>query len=153
MQSHQREAGGGVIECGPIPVHGGVTSGTILREVGRLMRRVGGVVVVGLVAVPARAARQAVIVIGVALTALHAGVRARQCETGGGMIECRRTGPVDRQGSMTQRAILRKPAGFVRRIGGSVKVVQVAVDARRTGEAVVVVDVAGGARLGGMGTR
>ena len=53
MQSHQREAGGSVIERGAVPIRRGVAAGAVLREVGCFVRRIVGAVVVGLVAAPA----------------------------------------------------------------------------------------------------
>src|ERR1019366_7632691 len=52
VETHQGEAGGGVVEGGAGPIGGRVAPGAILREVGRLVRRIGGSVVVRLVAVP-----------------------------------------------------------------------------------------------------
>src|ERR1019366_8520428 len=78
MESHQREAGGSVIERGAIPIRRGVAAGAILREIGCFVRRGVGSVVVALVTVPAGPAGQAVVVVHVALGALQAGVRAGQ---------------------------------------------------------------------------
>ena len=105
-------------------------------------RRVGGVsgaVVIGLVAVDAGAAVQAVIVVGVALRALQVHVRARQGETGGCMIK-RCTQPIG--GGVAQGAILREPRRLVRGICGAVVSGQVTVDAGAACQAVIVVDVA-----------
>ena len=82
MESHQREAGDGVAETGAGPIDHGVAHGTILRKAGLFVRRVVGVVVIGLVTAPARRAGQTEIVIRVALGALHAGMRAGQREPG-----------------------------------------------------------------------
>lgn len=82
VESHQREAGGGVVETGAGPIDHGVAPGTILREAGLFVRRVIGVVVIGLVTTPARRAGQTEIVICVALGALHAAMRAGQREPG-----------------------------------------------------------------------
>jgi len=75
MDAHQREASYGVIEDGAIPIDGGVAAGAVLREVSRLMGRIGCAIVVRLVTTPTGAGSQAVIVIDVALCALQAGVR------------------------------------------------------------------------------
>ena len=149
VQSHQREARSGVVESGSVPIHRGVTAGTILREVGRLMRRIVGVVVIRLVTVPAGAARQAVVVVCVALRALQAGVGAGQGEPGGRVVEGG-AGPVERRGTMAQRAVLRESGGLVRRVVGTVVIGLVTAPARRAIQCVVVVDVARGALLGGV---
>ena len=94
VEAHQGEARGGVVKGGAVPICRGVTPGAILREVGRLMRRTVGSVVVGLVTVPASCRGQAVVVVHVALDALHAGVRASQREPGRRMVK-RGAGPVD----------------------------------------------------------
>lgn len=107
VHSHQRETGGRMVESRAEPVRRRVAPGAVLREVRGLMRRIGGAVVVGLVAVPARTARQAVIVVHVALRALHAGMRAGQREAGGRVIESG-AGPVRDGCAMAQSAILRE---------------------------------------------
>ena len=83
-----------MVEGGSIPIHGGMAGGTILREIDGLMRRIVGAVIVGLVAVPASAAGEAVVIVHVALGALLADVRARQGEAGSRMVE-HRAGPVE----------------------------------------------------------
>ena len=52
------------------------------REVGGFVRRIIGVVEIGLVTAPARRAGQTEVVVRVALGALHAGMRAGQREPG-----------------------------------------------------------------------
>src|ERR1035441_7000204 len=74
VDTYQGEPGGRVIERGAIPIRRGVAAGAILREIGCLVRRGVGSVVVVLVAVPAGPAGQAVVVVYVALGALQAGV-------------------------------------------------------------------------------
>ena len=120
-----------------------------MREVRRFVWRVGGPVVIGLVAVPAVPVGQAVIVVGVALCALQAGVRARQREAGAGVVEGR-AGPVRDRGTVTQRAILREACRLMRRIRRPVEIVQMAVDAGGAAQCVIVVQVARRALLGGM---
>jgi len=58
----QRKAGSGVIEGRPAPAgHRRVTKAAILRQVAGSMIGIGGVVVIGLVAIPARPAADRVI--------------------------------------------------------------------------------------------
>ena len=151
VETHQREAGGGVVEGGAVPIRRGVAAGAILREVGRLMRRVVGSVVVGLVAAPAGAARQAVVVVHVTLGAQYAGMCAGQREPGSRVVE-RGAGPVEGRGSVAQGAVLRESGGLVRRVGGPIEVGEMAVDAGCAGQGVVVVDMARGALLAGVET-
>ena len=149
VESHQREPGSRVVERGAAPIGRSVTAGTILREVGRLVGRIVGVVEIGLVTVPAGPARQTVVVVDMALHALQADVGAGQSEPGGRVVEVG-AGPVEGRGSVAQGAVQRESSGFVRRVGGSVIVRQVAVRAGRGAQAVVVVEVAPGALLGGV---
>ena len=149
VRTGQGEARGGVVEDSARPVGGGVASGTILRESGGQVRRVVGPIVVGLVAVPAGAAGQAVVVIDVALGALHRRVETGECEARAGVVE-RRSRPVEDRGSVALGAVLRESGGQVRRVAGAIVVVLVAVPAGCAGQAVVVVHVATGARLAGM---
>ena len=77
-----------MIELAGRPYHGVVTALASCREARRYMvnRRL-RVVVIGLVARHAGRARQVVIVIHVALSALRRRVRSSQCPAGRGMIE------------------------------------------------------------------
>ena len=150
VESHQREARGGVVESGAGPIDHGVAAGTILREARLFVRRVVGVVEIGLVTAPARPARQTEVVVRVALGALHAGMRAGQREPGSCVVEGGGAGPVKGRSSMAQGAVLREAGGFVRWVVGSVEVALVAVPAGRAGQAVVVVEVARRALLGGV---
>src|ERR1019366_9523944 len=138
VETYQREPGGGVIEDGATPIGRGVTAGTILREVGRFVRRSVGYVVVVLVAAPAGAARQAVVVVHVALGAQQAGMRARQGEPGSRVVEGG-AGPVEGRRSVALGAVLREAGSFVRRVGGSVVIGLVAAPARRAVQRVIVV--------------
>ena len=99
VEAHQREAGSRVVEGGAVPIRRGVTPGTILREVGGLMRRISGVVEIGLVTAPAGATRQIVVAAHVALGALNAGMRTGQGEPGRRVVE-RGAGPVEGRGSV-----------------------------------------------------
>src|ERR1019366_3317790 len=141
VDPHQGEPGSRVVESGATPIGGGVTAGTILREVGRLVRRVVGAVVIGLVTVPAGCAGQAIVAVHVALGALQAGMCAGQRKSGSRMVK-RGAGPVEGRGSVAQGAVLRESGGFVWRVVGSVVVALVAVPASRARQAVVVVQVA-----------
>src|ERR1035437_3851282 len=86
VATRQCEAGGGVVERGAVPIGRAMTPGTILREGRLFVRRIVGVVVIGLVTAPAGAAGQAEVVVDVALGALHAGMRAGQGEAGSRMV-------------------------------------------------------------------
>jgi len=149
VEAGQGKAGGGVIEGGAGPVGRGMARGTVLREAGRQVGRIGGAVVIGLMAIPAGAAGQAVIAVHVALGARHGQMEACQSKTGGRVIE-RSAGPVQRGSAMAQRAILGKTGGLVGRIGGAVVIGLMAIPARRAGEAVVVIDMALRALYGGV---
>ena len=99
MRPSQRESGSGVVEVGPGPVGRSVAAGAVLGEPQSFVGRVRRPVVVGLVAVPTSRAGQAVVVADVALDALQTGMRAGQCEAGGGVVKgggC----PVDRSNAM-----------------------------------------------------
>ena len=138
-----------MVERGAVPIHRRMAGGTILREIDGLVRRIVGAVVVGLVAVPAGRAGQAVVTVHMALCALQARVRARQGEAGGGMIEnCAR--PVERRGAVTQRAVLWEPRGFMRRIGRAVVVGEMTTDAGRTGQVEIVIRMARRTALAGV---
>ena len=150
METHQRKAGSGVVEDGAVPIDRAMAAGTILRETRLFVRRVVGVVVIGLVTAPARPACQIEVIVGVALGALQAGVRAGQRKPGSRVVKSSRSGPVEGRSSMAQGAVLREPARFVRRVVGSVEVAEMAVDAGRAVQAEVVVDVARRALLGGV---
>ena len=147
MESHQREAGGRVVEGGAAPIGRGVTARTILREVGRLVRRISGVVEIGLMTIPAGSARQTVVVAHMALDTLQADMRACQGEPRRRVVE-RSGGPVEGRGSVAQGAIQRESGGFVRRVRRPVEVGEMAIAASRAGQAVVIVEVAPGALLG-----
>ena len=54
VQTHQREARGGVVERGAVPIHGGMATRAILRESAGFVWRVVRAIVVSLVTVPAR---------------------------------------------------------------------------------------------------
>jgi len=149
VRAGQGEAGCGVIEGGAGPIGGGVASGAVLRETGGSVRRVVGVVVVGLMAAPASPAGEAVVVIDVTLRALEIEVRAGQGEAGGGVVESR-AGPVSNRRTVTQSAVLGESRSLVGRIVGVVVIDLVAAPARGAGEAVVVVDMTCRALLGGV---
>ena len=148
VRAGQREARGRVVERGARPVGRRVAERAVLRESGSLVARRRGVVVLGLVAVEAGGAGEAVVVVDVALRALRGGMRAGEGEARRRMVE-RRAHPLG--GVVAQRAVLREPRGFVRRRVGSVVIGEVAIDAGGAGEAVVVVDVALRALGRGMG--
>ncbi len=141
VQTNEGEAGRRMIERGSAPVGGGVALRAVLREVGRLVRRIVGVVVVRLVAVPAGAAREAVVVVHVALVALQGQMRPRQGEARGGVVE-RGIRPSGRGASVAEGAILREAGGHVRRIRCAVVIGLMTVPTGRAGQRVIVVDMA-----------
>ena len=131
MSAGERESRSGVIERRAGPVRGGVADRAVLREAGRSVRRVGGDVVIGEVAVNSGAAGQAIVVVHVTLRALQTGMSASERKPRSGVIE-RRASPV--RGGMAAAAILREVRGFMRRIVGIVVVRNVAVDAGPAGQ-------------------
>lgn len=146
VHPHQSEASRRMVEDRAQPVCRRVAARAILREIGRFVRRIGGPVIVRLVAVPACRAAQTVIVINVALRALQCGMCAGQREPSGRMVEGG-AGPVGDRGPVTDRAIRWETRRLVRRVDCAVEFFQMAVDASGTAERVVVVHVAGGALL------
>src|ERR1039458_3128686 len=108
MKTGECEARGGGVErrTRPVEGRGSVAPGAVLRESGGQMRRAEGAIVVGLVAVPAGRAGQAVVVVHVARGALLARVETCQREPGGRMVE-RGAGPVEGRGSVAPGAVLR----------------------------------------------
>jgi len=151
VHSHQRKAGGCVIERRAQPVGRGMASRAVLREVAGFVRWIIRPVIIRLVAVPARAATQGVIVVYVALRALQTGMRPGQREPGGRVIE-RRARPIRNRSAVAEGAILRETGRGVRRVVGSVEISQMAIDTGRAAQSVIVVHVAGGALLGRMQT-
>ena len=147
VKTGQRQRRGRVGERGTGPIGGGMANGTVLRESGGLVRRSGGSVVIGLVAIPAGRAGQAEVIIHVALGARCRKMRPGQGEARGGVVE-RGAGPIG--GGMAAGTILRESAGFVRRVGGVVVVGLVTVPAGGAGQAVIIVHVAQGALQAGM---
>src|ERR1017187_999745 len=119
MEAREGEARGGVVERGASPIGGGVAPGTILRESGGQVRRVAGRLVIGLVTVPAGAASKGVVVVHVALGALHRQMEPGECEARTGMVECR-TRPVEGRGSVALGAVLWESGGQVRRAEGAI---------------------------------
>ena len=128
VSAGQCESRGRVIERGTGPAGRVVALRAGLREAGLHVIRVARIIEVRLVAGDASRAGQAV---GtgraegcvVALIALQRDVRARQRETGGGMVEA---GAVPRGGGMALLAGCREAALHVARIGGAVEILHVA---------------------------
>ena len=133
MEACQSKAGARVIERGAGPISGGVTYRTVLWEAGGFVGRIGGVVVIGLVATPARATGQAEVVVRVALGALYADVCAGQREARCGVVE---HGPRPLRRVMAHRAVLRIAASHVVGTGRLLEIGQMAAHAlrRRIGE-------------------
>src|ERR1019366_2790230 len=108
-------------------------------DLGGQVRRVGGSIVVGLVAVPAGRAGQAVVVVDVARGALLAGVESHQRESGGRVVE-RGATPIGR--SVTAGTILREVSRLVGRIVGVVEIGLVTAPAGPARQTVVVAHMA-----------
>ena len=98
-----------------------MAQGAVLREAGGFVRRVGGAVVVGLMAVPAGRAGQAVVIVEVARRALLCGVEAQQLEPGGGVVESG-AGPIGR--GVAGSAVLREAGRRVVGTGGFLEIGQ-----------------------------
>ena len=151
MEPGQRETSGGVIKGRGSPIRRAVARLARLRETSRRVRRIVGAVEIGQVAADTSRVRgrQVVIAIHVALRALQGGVRARQREPGGRVIE-RRIPPG--RGRVALLARLREVRLHVIGVRGAVEVGQVAADAGRVGagQVVVVVHMALRALQGGM---
>ena len=98
-----------------------MAEGAVLRESGGFVRRVVGAVVVGLMAVTAGRAGQAVVIVEVARRALLGGVEAQQLEPGGGVVETR-AGPIS--GGVAGSARLREAGRRVVGSGGLLEVGQ-----------------------------
>ena len=87
VEPSQRKAGCGVVKAGSSPVSSVVALLAGLREVGLHVVRIVGGLEIGQVAGHASCVCDGVVVVDVALRALHAGVGTRQRESGGGVIE------------------------------------------------------------------
>lgn len=124
-----------------------MAEGAVLRESGGFVRRVVGSVEVGLVAVPAGPAGQAVVVVEVARRALLGGVEAQQFEPGGGVVE-RGAGPI--RGGVAGSAGLRKAGCCVVGTGGFLEIGQVTSHALLRRSRKHSIDVTLSARHGGM---
>ena len=143
VRSGQRKSGGGVVKGRAIPRSRGVTLLASLRKSGTDVVRIGRALKIFQVAADAGRVRagQVVVAVHVALSALHAGVRAGQGESCGRMIKvC--AGPGSRV--MALRTGLRECGLHVVRIRGCLEILQVATDARRIrgGQVVVAIHVA-----------
>lgn len=149
VRPRQREPGRRMVERRARPVGdcGSVTQRAVLRKACRGVRRICGPIVVRLVAVPARRARQAVVSVHVAGDALLSGMRSDQGESGGCVIECR---PAPIGGRVTAGAILREIGCLVRRVRRPVVVRLVAIPTGAVRQTVIAVDVALRALQAGM---
>ena len=126
MCAGQRETGGRVIELRSHPLHGVVADRAVLREAGGLVVRTIGRIEVVQVARQASRARQAEIVVDMALRALRGGMRASEGKTRGRMVELG-SHPLDRV--MAECAVLRECRGLVIRTASRIEIVQMAGDA------------------------
>ncbi len=143
MRAGQGEAGGRVIKRRITPRGRGVALLASLREIRLHVIRIGGALEILQVAAHASRVRagQVVIVVHVALHALHSRVCARQREAGGRVIE-RCSGPC--RGAVALLAGLRESSRDVIWVGGALEIRQVAAHARRVraGQIVVAIHVA-----------
>ena len=148
----QGEPGSGVIESRACPGGGAVALLASLREAGRNVIGIRSALEIFQVAAHACrvGAGQIVVPIHMALRALQRGMRPRQRESGGGMIEIR-THP--RRGVVTLGASLGEAGLHVIWSGRALEILQVAADTRRirTGQVVIVIHMALGALHCGMG--
>ncbi len=129
-----------MVEARRLPCTGVVTHLAGLREPSRHVIRIGRTLEIFQVARHAGRARQAVVVVHVAIGTLSRGNRMRpgQCKVDQRVIErCRL--PCDRRVAL--RTIRRKVRGHVVRIRGALEILQVAANAGRARQVVVVVDV------------
>ena len=106
MGSGQGEAGGTVIERGPLPLGGGVTCGAILAEAGRAVVRVGCLVEIRQMARGTGIGSAGVKASNVALFARCGSVGSGQGEPRRTMIEC---GTLPLDCCVTHGAVLGKP--------------------------------------------
>lgn len=119
------------------PIRRGVARGAILREIGLLVIRAVSRIVIVLVAVPALAARNAVVAeLGVVtLLALQARMRARQRKPGRRMVKRGSAPPWRRR--VTRIAGRREARLSVARVIRPIEIHHVALCARATGDAVI----------------
>ena len=124
-----------------------MAAGAVLRKIRGQVGRVGGAVVIRLVATPARrvGSVQGVVIAHMALGALQVWMSAHQGEASAAVVEGG-TGPVDDRRPVADGAILREARGLVRWVGRSVVIGLVAVPARPVGDRVI-------AELGGVTLR
>ena len=138
MRPGQGEAGGGVIEACSSPGGCVVALLASLRKVGLHVARIIRVLEVREVAAYATGIRDVVVVVDVALRALHAGMGTRQREAGSRVIELgRRPGG----GVVALIASLRKALLRVVRVSRSLKIFQVTAYTTGVGQLVIVIDV------------
>jgi len=146
MRARQRETSRRVIEIRVRPRDRVMALLAGLREAGTDVVRIGRALEILQVAIDARRIRirQIVVVVDVALRALHRGMRARQRETSRRVIESRIR---PRDVVVALLTGLRETRGHVVRVRRSLEVFQVATDARgiRGGQVVIAVHVALGA--------
>jgi len=139
MRARQRPAGRSMIEDRLGPRGCVVTDFALLGEAHGHVIRIGRSGVVFLMAAVAGRWQAGVVVVHVALRALHAGVRAREWKCSLGMIKCCRH-PC--RGGVADLAGLWDPGGRVVRIRRALVILQVARDAGGRSEAEVSVRVA-----------
>ena len=120
----ERECGlGSVIEFRSGPIDRSVALRAILREASSGMVRIGGALVVLQVAGIASGGQRGVLAAGMALSASRGGVCAGQRKFGGAVIK---GGRHPCRGGVAELAILRESGGSVIRIGGALKIFQMA---------------------------
>lgn len=141
MCSCQRETGGGVIKRCRLPCRGIVAGLASLRESAGYVVRVGGVLEISQVTSHACGARQAVIVVDVAICALARRNSMRSCQRKArrAVVECR-IGPSARGVALSTS--LRETGGHMVRVRGALEVLEVTRNAGCIRQVVVVINVA-----------
>ena len=138
MRAGQGEAGGRVVEGCRRPVRSRVTGGAIRREARRLVGRVVGVVVIGLVTRHAGGHREAEVASHMARNARHRRVRAGQRKAGFRVVK---RGRCPTRGGVALRAIRRVSELLMVRVGGCVVGIDVTGRAIRRRPSELAVDV------------
>ncbi len=128
-----------MIESRGRPVSGAVTDFTLLGKSGRDVIRIVGALEILEMAAYARGCAEVVVAVGVALCTLHLNVRSGEGKPRLGMVE---VGGLPCGRRVAHPALLGHAGGHVVRVGGALKVLQMARHASCRGQVVVAIDVA-----------